>query len=66
MKDVAAYYTTLVNGGVISPNEARVELRYTTQPGHDELRIPANITGSAVDPSQGGAPKQDAAAVAKN
>lgn len=60
LKDVAGYYTTLVNGGIISPNEARVELRYTTQTGHDELRIPANITGSAADPSQGGAPKQDA------
>lgn len=59
LKDVAGYYTTLVNGGIISPNEARVELRYTTQTGHDELRIPANITGSAVNPSVGGAPKQD-------
>jgi hypothetical protein len=28
-------------------------------PGHDEVRIPQNIAGSAVDPSQGGAPPQD-------
>lgn len=58
MKDVAAYYTTLVNGGVISPNEARTELRYEkdTDPKSDELRIPANIAGSAANPSVGGAP----------
>jgi HK97 family phage portal protein len=58
MKDVAAYYTTLVNGGVISANEARVGLRYETKPGNDDLRIPANIAGSASNPSVGGAPKK--------
>lgn len=56
MKDVAAFYTTLVNGGVLSPNEARIELRYEAKPGHDDLRVPANIAGSAANPSQGGAP----------
>jgi len=56
MKDVAAYYTTLVNGGVLAPNEARVELRYEPKPGNDDLRIPANIAGSAANPSEGGAP----------
>ena len=58
LKDVAAYYTTLVNGGVIAPNEARVELRYEAKPGHDDLRVPANIAGSAANPSVGGAPKE--------
>lgn len=58
LKDVAAYYTTLVNGGVISPNEARTELRYEVKPGHDDLRVPANIAGSAANPSVGGAPKK--------
>lgn len=58
LKDVAAYLTSLVNGGVITPNEARVELRYEKLSGHDDLRIPANIAGSAVDPSVGGAPKK--------
>jgi hypothetical protein len=58
LKDIAAYNTTLVNGGIISANEARVELRYTPIAGHDDLRIPANIAGSAVDPSLGGAPKK--------
>jgi HK97 family phage portal protein len=56
LKDVAAYYTTLVNGGVISPNEARMELRYEVKSGHDDLRVPANIAGSASNPSVGGAP----------
>lgn len=62
LKDVASYHTTLVNGGIITPNEARVELRYAPQTGHDELRVPANIAGSAVNPSQGGAPKKPAPA----
>lgn len=57
MRDAAAYYTTLVNGGVISPNEARAELRYEPKDGSDDLRIPANIAGSASDPSQGGRPQ---------
>lgn len=56
MKDIASYYTTLVNGGVLSPNEARTELRYETKPGHDDIRIPANIAGSASNPSEGGRP----------
>lgn len=60
LKDVAAYHTTLVNGGVLTPNEARVELRYDkdTDPGSDKLRVPANIAGSAANPSVGGAPKK--------
>lgn len=58
MKDIAAFYTTLVNGGVLTPNEARSELRYEDKPGGDELRVPANIAGSAANPSVGGAPKK--------
>lgn len=62
MKDVAQYHTTLVNGGILTPNEARVELRYEKDkdPKSDELRVPANIAGSAVDPGVGGAPKKPA------
>lgn len=57
-KDLAAYLTTLVNGGVMTPNEARVELRMAPIPGkgNDDIRIPANIAGSAANPSEGGAP----------
>jgi HK97 family phage portal protein len=62
LKDIAAYHTTLVNGGILSPNEARVELRYDPKPGADDLRIPANIAGSAVNPGVGGAPKKPPAA----
>lgn len=56
LKDIAAYHSTLVNAGIISANEARTELRYETKPGNDELRIPANIAGSAANPSTGGRP----------
>lgn len=58
LKDLAQYLTSLVNGGVITPNEARVELRYEKLDGQDDIRVPANIAGSAADPSQGGAPKK--------
>ena len=56
IKEIAAYHATLVNGGIITPNEARKELRYEPIPGNDDLRVPANIAGSAADPSQGGKP----------
>lgn len=56
LKDLAAYYSTLVNAGILSPNEARVELRYEEKSGNDDLRIPANIAGSASNPSEGGKP----------
>ena len=58
LKDIAAYHATLVNGGIITPNEAREELRYAKLAGADEIRIPANIAGSAANPSQGGRPQQ--------
>lgn len=58
LKEIAAYHSTLVNGGILTPNEARVELRYAKDKDSksDELRIPANIAGSAANPSIGGAP----------
>jgi HK97 family phage portal protein len=56
LKDVAAYHSTLVNAGIISANEARTELRYESKAGNDDLRIPANIAGSAANPSTGGRP----------
>ena len=58
MKDIASYHSTLVNSGILTPNEAREELRYEKLTGQDELRIPANIAGSAANPSVGGAPKK--------
>lgn len=56
LRDQAQYYTSLVNSGIITPNEARVKLGFELVEGHDKLRIPANIAGSAVDPSEGGRP----------
>jgi HK97 family phage portal protein len=60
LKDLAAYHSTLVNAGILSPNEARIELRYPVKPGNDDLRVPANIAGSAANPSQGGKPPKPA------
>ena len=59
LRDQAAYYQSLVNTGIITPNEAREALRMESIEGHDELRIPANIAGSAADPSEGGRPSED-------
>jgi len=56
LRDQAAYYATLVNTGIISPNEARVALGKEPVNGFDEPRIPANIAGSAVNPEEGGRP----------
>ena len=58
LQDQASYYATLVNGGIMTPNEARQAMRMPAIPGNDDIRIPANIagTGSAANPSQGGRP----------
>jgi|TARA_R110001583_G_scaffold180947_2_gene338128 HK97 family phage portal protein len=59
LQDKAAYYSTLVNGGIITPNEARESMRLEGIEGNDELRVPANIAGSAANPSEGGRPSED-------
>jgi HK97 family phage portal protein len=58
LKDEAAYYSTLVNGGIITPDEARLGMGMEILPNSAgaEIRIPANIAGSAANPSQGGRP----------
>ena len=43
----------------MSPNEARENLRMEPLEGHDDLRVPANIAGSAANPSEGGRPEQE-------
>jgi HK97 family phage portal protein len=58
LKELSAYLVSLVNGGILTVNEARVEIRYDKIEGQDEIREPANIAGSAVNPTQGGAPKK--------
>ena len=59
LRDQAGFYSTLVNGGVMTPNEARLQMRLDPLDGLDEIRIPANIAGSAADPSEGGRPVED-------
>ena len=58
-KTQATYYATLVNSGIITPNEAREGLRFDNLPDLDKIREPQNITGSAVNPSLGGRPPKD-------
>lgn len=55
-KTQASYYATLVNTGIITPNEAREGLRFAKLKDNDIIRVPQNITGSATDASQGGRP----------
>lgn len=55
-KTQASNYATLVNAGLITPNEAREGLRFAKLEGLDTIRIPQNITGSATNPSLGGRP----------
>ena len=59
LRDQAAYYATLVNTGIMTPNEVREAMNMESIDGHDELRIPANIAGSAADPSEGGRPPEE-------
>lgn len=58
LRDQSQYYTSLVNAGIISPNEARESLGFDAVEGYDDLRVPANIAGSAVNPDEGGRPEQ--------
>lgn len=60
LRDLANYVSSLVNGGVMTPNEGReaVGLPKLTEGDSDKIRIPANIAGSANNPSQGGRPKE--------
>ena len=53
------YYSTLVNTGIITPNEARVGLGFPSIDGEDSIRVPQNITGSATDATQGGRPPNE-------
>jgi HK97 family phage portal protein len=58
LRDLSQYHTGLVNGGIITPNEARTELRFVKIEGQDldKIRVPANIAGSAANPGEGGRP----------
>ncbi len=59
LRDQAQYYSALVNTGIISPNEARVAINFEPIEGFDDLRVPANIAGSAANPDEGGRPIEE-------
>lgn len=58
LRTQSQYYVSLVNSGIITADEARVRLGFA--PINDEstntIRLPQNITGSAVNPDVGGRP----------
>ena len=58
LRDASAYYTSLVNGGIITAAEARERLGFEEIENTQEIRIPANIAGSAGNPSEGGRPEE--------
>jgi len=58
LRDSAQYYSALVNAGIITPNEARDNLGFEDIEGHSDLRVPANIAGSAANPDMGGRPTE--------
>ena len=59
LRDASAYYVSLVNGGIITAAEARDRLGFEEIEGTSEIRIPANIAGSAANPDEGGRPEED-------
>lgn len=59
MRDQSSYYTSLVNGGIITVNEAREQLGFEAVTGQDDVRVPANIAGSAANPDEGGRPVEE-------
>ena len=61
LRELGNFVSTLVNGGVMTPNEGRdkVGLSKLNDKEMDKVRIPANVAGSNADPSQGGRPPED-------
>lgn len=57
LRDLANYISTIVNGGIISPEEGREELGFPEKV-KGTIRVPQNIAGSASNPSSGGRPKE--------
>lgn len=61
LKTQALFFSSLVNTGIITPNEAREKLRFEKIDDDecDKIRVPQNIAGSATNPSTGGRPSGD-------
>jgi HK97 family phage portal protein len=61
LRTQSQYYVSLVNSGIITADEARAKLGFSTL-GKAEtanIRVPQNITGSAVQPDTGGRPTNE-------
>lgn len=60
LQEQASYAVSLVNAGILTPNEARESLAFekSKDPEMDKIRVPQNIAGSAVNPSVGGRPPE--------
>lgn len=61
LKELSNYYSTLVNAGIITRNEARESLRFSNSDAEiaDELYLPTNIAGSAQNSNVGGRPTEE-------
>lgn len=63
LRELAAYLSTLTNGGIIVVDEARRDLGYPAlkpeQGEGNKIRVPQNIAGSATNPAEGGRPSED-------
>lgn len=62
LRTQSQYYVSLVNSGIITADEARAKLGFPVMntPDTSLIRMPQNITGSAVNPSVGGRPPNEA------
>lgn len=59
LRDQASFYSSLVNAGIITPNEARIAMNFDEMDGCSAIRVPANIAGSAANPEEGGRPLEE-------
>jgi hypothetical protein len=61
LRTQSQYYVSLVNSGIITPDEARSRLGFKAleTPETNLIRLPQNITGSAVNPEVGGRPTNE-------
>lgn len=61
LTELGNFFTSIVNAGIITRNEARGKLRYEESDDEiaDKLFLPANVAGSNQDPGTGGRPSQE-------
>ncbi len=63
LRTQSQYYVSLVNSGIITPDEARKKLGFEVinDSSTNQIRLPQNITGSATNPDLGGRPSNEEA-----